>query len=260
MYFEIRFLIAIAMLACASYYDIKTRQIHDIIPLSFGMSGIVVYFFEWNEFEIFNFISLGISFTAVLLFFLLIVSSPRQLWEAIQSKILKKSSKSSLTSNSQIGGADFLHYIALMVILPYTFSNFFEDVTPLTFLLLFLSIPLMIIFCGSSSSSLTLILINIVRNMQYVRKGNKLFADLDEPSEILSRAFYKIHVNDVQYKFVTPMEFIQDGKKKLKDFIEVGDDNLPKTAKKGQYVAPLVPQMPYLLGFCLVVFVISMWI
>ena len=58
------------MLGAASYFDVKSRQIPDVIWLVFGGFGVILYVFDWQSVTSYHILSMIVALTAVLLLYL----------------------------------------------------------------------------------------------------------------------------------------------------------------------------------------------
>lgn len=67
---SIRIILLLSMLGVASYFDIKTRMIPDVIWLICGGIGVVLYVFDWNIISSYHILSVIVTGTIVLLLYL----------------------------------------------------------------------------------------------------------------------------------------------------------------------------------------------
>jgi hypothetical protein len=57
------------MLGIASYFDIKTRMVPDVIWLIFGGLGTILYFFDWSNMTSYHILSMIFAGSIALLFY-----------------------------------------------------------------------------------------------------------------------------------------------------------------------------------------------
>ena len=66
----IRVVILITMLGAASYFDVKTRKIPDVLWLVFGGFGVMLYVFDWQSVTSYHILSMIVASAIALLLYL----------------------------------------------------------------------------------------------------------------------------------------------------------------------------------------------
>ncbi|MCA9813009.1 MAG: prepilin peptidase [Nitrosarchaeum sp.] len=66
----VRIIILIAMLGAASYFDVKTRKIPDLVWLIFGGFGAILYVFDWQSVTSYHILSMIVAAATSLLLYL----------------------------------------------------------------------------------------------------------------------------------------------------------------------------------------------
>ena len=65
-----RIVVLIAMLGAASYFDVKTRKIPDVLWLVFGGFGVILYVFDWQSVTSYHILSIIVVAAMALLLYL----------------------------------------------------------------------------------------------------------------------------------------------------------------------------------------------
>lgn len=57
----LRQIVALCMLSVASYFDMKKREVNDIVWIVFGIAGSILYFFEPIDFITVLYLGIGVA-------------------------------------------------------------------------------------------------------------------------------------------------------------------------------------------------------
>lgn len=205
---EPRIIIALLMLAVASFMDLRNREVHDLVWIVFGSIGVLMYFIQPMTLNIVPLI-FSLSFSVGIAFF------------AYRMGLF--------------AGADALALVALAVIIPvYNGPNMFHSIAPLT------------ILTNAAILASLFILFNIARNSIALAKGVPLFAEFEEPRWKKALAFvlgYK--TNNPKFAYSIEVDSVT-GKKF--DFSLVHAEEANYCAKQSAWVMAGLPFIVYMLG------------
>ncbi|MFQ5920515.1 MAG: prepilin peptidase [Nitrososphaerales archaeon] len=207
--FEPRIIIALSMLAVASFMDLKKREVHDMVWIAFGSAGALMYVIQpIQNLNLFPLI-FGSAVTLVIAYL------------AYRMGLF--------------GGADALALVALVVIIPsYDGTNMFHGIAPMT-----------ILTNAAILASLSVVA-NVVRNAVSIARGVPLFAGFEESGSKKILAFilgYKASRPAFAYQIE-----VQAASGKKFDFSLKHAENSDYCTKPGSWVMSGLPFIVYMLG------------
>jgi preflagellin peptidase FlaK len=232
----VRLLLAAAMLAVASFVDLRRRSVNDSLWIIFGIAGALVY--------IFGFPSLGntggsLNVTQVSFGAMLPVIFSISITSAISYGIYR---------TGLFGGADALGLIVFSVIMPvYTGSGLISIINPDFRSVVIHPFAPIIVLTNAVIISLSQVAANLVRNAIYIRKKpGRLFAGLE--SEPLPRKMMAAIIgyrSEGQPRYSFPIEKVVDGSREF-DFTIKPAETADYATKKDTWVSPGIPFIVYL--------------
>lgn len=202
----LRAVLALTMLGTASFLDLKNREVHDYLWVLFGGVAGILILLEDH---------MG-TFLLRLGYSLIIAPIAVILWRI-----------------GFFGGADSLGLIVLSGLAPLlSFSN--GIVTPLT------------VLTNAAILSLTVPIMNIIKNLMAIINHEKIFANFDEPTPKKIVAIFLGH----KAKQPTHSFSIEkyNGKKKRFDFSLHHSENTEYCTKPNTWVTPGIPFLLYIAG------------
>ena len=197
---ELRIILVLIMFVIASYTDVKERKSYDLVPIGFGISGVVLYLFDWQEFSGFDYFTLILNITILI-----------------------------AICKAKVAQGDIFLAIALSVLIP--------SIGPIP---IGITVWLVGMVIGQFSGNLTC----YNRNRKELKNNPDLFKEFSEESKLFLK--FKFHINN-NHKFVTPIVKETVFGKTVKE-IDVSDNSIEMNAKQGQFVKPLIPGVPYMMG------------
>lgn len=151
-----RVLLAAGMLCSAAFFDIRRREVSDIVWLVFGVAALVLYLLQFAYGETFDLFTTAI---------------PILIAAAVSFGIYK---------SGLFGGADALALTTLAVILPTFSGGIVERVLPTDGAFLLHPIVPLIVLSNAVILSLSLIGFNLLSNVAYaLKKPGRLFQGLE---------------------------------------------------------------------------------
>lgn len=219
----VRIVIALAMFASASYFDLKKRAVSDLLWIVFAVAAGIIYIFDLPNYEKGITIMISMVFTAAIAY--------------------------GIYRFGLFGGADMLALITLSAILPLYDGTFLGKET-----LTFHPIAPFIVLTNAVIISVTQIVFNVLRNLVYNSKHpGRLFKGLEhEPTS------YKILAIMIGYrsdnpKYAFPIERVVDGKREF-DFGLKPAETADYETKKDVWVTAGLPFLIFFAaGFILMI-------
>ena len=189
----IRVLLAGAMLGSASFFDIRRREVSDMLWLFFGISALAVYALEFAYGETFD---------------LMTTIVPIMIAAAVGFGVYK---------SGLFGGADALGLISLAVILPTFNGGIAEKVLPAGTTFLLHPVAPLVVLSNAVILSMSLIVFNLISNVAYASKNpGRLFEGLEHESrskKIIAAAIGYRTGGRSDYAF--PIEQLVDGRRQF---------------------------------------------
>ena len=220
----IRVVIALAMFASASYFDLKKRSVSDLLWVVFAAAGGIVYVFDFPTFEQGILIMISMAFTGAIAY--------------------------GIYRFGLFGGADMLALITLSAILPL-YDGTFLGIKALTFH----PIAPFIVLTNAVIISVAQVVFNVLRNLAYnSRRPGKLFEGLEhEPTSYKILAMMMGHRSDnPQYAF--PIERVVDGKREFDFSLKPAETADYETRKDVWVTAGLPFLLFFAAGFVMMIF------
>jgi len=229
----IRILIAAGMLGGASFFDLRKREVSDLLWVFFGIVALAVYAMEFafdGTFDLFTMavpilIAVGVSF--------------------------------AIYKSGLFGGADALALITLAVILPTFSGGFVERFFPAGSAFLLHPIAPLVVLSNAVIFSLSQIGFNLVRNVVYAsRNQGKLFEGLDHES-VGKKMFAVIigyrTISKPEYAF--PIEQTVDGRRQF-SFVPNNAETTEYESRQNVWVTAGTPFLAFMLaGFIAMLFI-----
>ena len=212
---SIRVILALAMFASASYFDLKKREVSDLLWIVFAAAAGVLYIFDFPT-----------SFSEGLMI--------------IVSMGITAAAAYGIYRSGLFGGADMLALITLSAILPVYQGSLFgikgvslHGLAPL------------IVLTNAVILSVAQVIFNVLRNLVYYSKhSGKLFEGLhDEPA---SRKFFAMVIGHRSQnpQFAFPIEKVVGGKREF-DFALRDAETAEYESKKDVWVTSGTPFLLY---------------
>lgn len=226
----IRILLAVGMLASASFFDIRRREVSDLLWIFFGILALAVYALEFAYGGSFDFFATGV---------------PIMIAAAVSFGIYK---------SGLFGGADALALVTLAAILP-TFDGL-RGVLPADAFLLHPIVPI-VVLSNAVVLSLSLIVWNLISNAAYASKNpGRLFEGLEHES-----TGRKIIAAAIGYRtsgtpnFAFPIEQVVGGRRQFS--FALGDaETAEYESRRNVWVTRGTPFLAFMLaGFVAMLFV-----
>jgi hypothetical protein len=76
------------MLGIASYFDIKTRMVPDVIWLIFGGLGAILYFFDWPSMTSYHILSMIVAGSIALLFYVYKITGTADIFAILSMTVI----------------------------------------------------------------------------------------------------------------------------------------------------------------------------
>jgi preflagellin peptidase FlaK len=218
----VRVIMAGAMLSTASFFDLRSRSINDLVWIAFGAAAIIIYIIDLPDYGTAVLDLLSISIAAAVSF--------------------------GIYRCGFFGGADMLGIIALAVILPTT--NSLHAITVTGQNALSMQFAPLTVLANAAILSVAQIAYNIARNLWYLHThSNRLFEGFDnEPTARKVLAIAAGYKSEKTSKYAFAIEKKKTGGQKGFEFMSGDVENKEFESGSGVWVTPGIPFMVYLLG------------
>lgn len=229
----IRILIAIGMLGGASFFDMRKREVSDLLWVFFGIVALAVYALEFAYGGTFDLFTMAV---------------PILIAAAVSFAIYK---------SGLFGGADALALITLAVILPTFSGGFVEKILPAGSTFLLHPIAPLVVLSNAVIFSLSQIGFNLISNAAYASKNpGRLFEGLEHESmgkKIVAVAIGYRTVSKPAYAFA--IEQTVDGRRQF-SFAPKNAETTEYESRQNVWVTGGTPFLPFMLaGFIAMLFI-----
>jgi archaeal preflagellin peptidase FlaK len=229
----IRILIAAGMLGGASFFDLRNREVSDLLWVFFGIVALTVYALEFAYGETFD---------------LLTTAVPILIATAVSFAIYK---------SGLFGGADALALFTLAVILPTFNGGFVERFVPAGNAFLLHPIVPLVVLSNAVIFSLSQIGVNLIRNAVYASKNpGRLFEGVEHESvskKIAAVVLGYRTISKPAYAF--PIEQIVDGRRQF-SFVPKNAETTEYESRQNVWVTGGTPFLAFMLaGFIAMLFI-----
>lgn len=244
----VRILLAAAMLAAASFIDLRRRSVNDSLWIVFGIAGALIYILGFPTINSgspsWSILSPGTPLTA------------GALLPVIFSISITSAISYGIYRTGLFGGADGIGLVVLAIILPlYTGNSMISFISPGMTPVIVHPLAPIIVLTNAVILSLSQVVVNLVRNAVYIRKRpGKLFAGLE--SESFSRKMMAAIVGyrcEGQPRYSFPIEKVVNGSREF-DFTIRPAETTDYATNKDTWVSPGIPFIVYLAaGFAIMI-------
>jgi preflagellin peptidase FlaK len=219
----VRVIMAGAMLSTASFFDLRSRSISDLVWIAFGAAAIIIYVIDLPDYGTAVLDVLSISIAAAVSF--------------------------GIYRCGFFGGADMLGIIALAVILPTT-NNSLHAITVTGQNALSMQFAPLTVLANAAILSMAQIAYNVARNFWYFHThSNRLFEGFDnEPTARKVLAIAAGYKSEKTSKYAFAIEKKKTGGQKGFEFMSGDVEKKEFESGSGVWVTPGIPFMVYLLG------------
>lgn len=227
----IRILLAAGMLGGASFFDMRKREVSDLLWVFFGIIALAVYALEFAYGETFDPLTTTI---------------PILIAAAVSFGIYK---------SGLFGGADALALVTLAVILP-TFSGRLENILPAGSAFLLHPIVPLVVLSNAVILSLFQIGFNLINNAAYASKNpGRLFEGLEHESIGRKIVAVAIGYRTGRPGYAFPIEQTIDGRRQF-SFAPKNAETAEYESRRNVWVTRGTPFLAFMLaGFIVMLFV-----
>lgn len=227
----IRILLAAGMLGSASFFDMRKREVSDLLWVFFGIIALAVYALEF---------AYGGTFDP------LATTIPILIAAAVSFGIYK---------SGMFGGADALALVTLAVILP-TFSGRLENILPAGSAFLLHPIVPLVVLSNAVILSLFQIGFNLITNAAYASKNpGRLFEGLEHESIGRKIVAVAIGYRTGRPGYAFPIEQTIDGRRQF-SFAPKNAETAEYESRRNVWVTRGTPFLAFMLaGFIVMLFV-----
>lgn len=229
----IRIFLAGGMLAAAAFFDMRKREVSDLLWVLFGSAMIPVYVLEFAGGEPFNLFGTAAA---------IMISG------AVSFGIYK---------SGLFGGADALALVMLAVILPTLGGGIAEKLMPGHNTFLLHSVVPLVVLSNAVIFSLSQIAFNLISNAAYASKNRgKLFEGLEHES--MGKKIVAVTIGyrtEISPKFAFPIEQTIDGRRQF-IFVPKNTETEEYESRENVWVTRGTPFLAFMLaGFISMLFV-----
>lgn len=229
----VRILIAASMLGVASFFDIRKREVSDLLWVLFGIAAVAVYALEFAYGNTFDPFMTGV---------------PILIAAAVSFGIYK---------SGLFGGADALALVTLAAILPTYDGGMVEGTLPVKGIFMLHQIAPLVVLSNAVILSVSMVGVNLVSNAVYASKHpGRLFEGLEHEStgkKIIAAFVGHRTKNTPEYAF--PIEQIVEGRRQF-SFAPRNAETAEYESRQNVWVTRGTPFLAFMLvGFAAMLFV-----